>query len=376
MERSEQLRVVEALVLASPEPLSATRVAQIAPECTPALVIELVAELNEQYLKTERAFEIWEVAGGYQVRTRAEFSGYLQKLQKQRPLRLSGAALETLSIVAYKQPATRADIEHVRGVDVGAVVKSLLERGLMKIDGHKDVPGRPMLYSTTRRFLEVFGLQSIKNLPALRELEDLAREHGLENPDATDAAEPMDAEDNAEEGGEVVVDGEDEQLDLSAESFESPDSDTDTDTAIDTDTDTVIDTDTDTDTDAPEFVTAAADDSDEGLHTEDLGEDEEASPAFDDEMSAGFDDESSSELDGEASPELDGEASPELDGEASPDLDEEASFQDDAQESQADDENDGGAQTRTIEIASERDALEGELDPDGEEPEIVLPSSE
>ena len=348
MERSEQLRVVEALVLASPEPLSATRVAQIAPECTPALVTELVAELNEQYLKTERAFEIWEVAGGYQVRTRAEFSGYLQKLQKQRPLRLSGAALETLSIVAYKQPATRADIEHVRGVDVGAVVKSLLERGLMKIDGHKDVPGRPMLYSTTRRFLEVFGLQSIKNLPALRELEDLAREHGLENPDATDAAEPMDAEESAEEGGEVVVDGEDEQLDLSAESLESPD--------------------TDTDTDAPEFVTAAADDSDEGLHTEDLGEDEEASPAFDDEMSAGFDDESSSELDGEASPELDGEASP--------DLDEEASFQDDAQESQADDENDGGAQTRTIEIASERDALEGELDPDGEEPEIVLPSSE
>ena len=362
MERSEQLRVVEALVLASPEPLSATRVAQIAPECTPALVIELVAELNEQYLKTERAFEIWEVAGGYQVRTRAEFSGYLQKLQKQRPLRLSGAALETLSIVAYKQPATRADIEHVRGVDVGAVVKSLLERGLMKIDGHKDVPGRPMLYSTTRRFLEVFGLQSIKNLPALRELEDLAREHGLENPDATDAAEPMDAEESAEEGGEVVVDGEDEQLDLSAESLGSPDTAIDTDTVIDTDTDT------DTDTDAPEFVTAAADDSDEGLHTEDLGEDEEASPAFDDEMSAGFDDESSSELDGEASPELDGEASP--------DLDEEASFQDDAQESQADDENDGGAQTRTIEIASERDALEGELDPDGEEPEIVLPSSE
>jgi segregation and condensation protein B len=305
MERSEQLRVVEALVLASPEPLSATRVAQIAPECTPALVTELVAELNEQYLKTERAFEIWEVAGGYQVRTRAEFSGYLQKLQKQRPLRLSGAALETLSIVAYKQPATRADIEHVRGVDVGAVVKSLLERGLMKIDGHKEVPGRPMLYSTTRRFLEVFGLQSIKNLPALRELEDLAREHGLQNPDATDTAELTDAEDNAEKGGEVVVVGEEEQFDIGAESLES----------------------SDVDADAPEIVSAAAADSDEGLNTEDLDEDEEASPAFNDEVSAEFDD-------------------------------------------------DGGAQTRTIEIASERDVLEGELDPDGEEPEIVLPSSE
>lgn len=185
MERSEQLKVVEALVLASAEPLSAARIAQIAPECTPALVKDLVGELNEQYLKHERAFEIWEVAGGYQMRTRAEFSGYLQKLQKQRPLRLSNAALETLSIVAYKQPATRAEIETVRGVDVGALLKSLLERGLVKITGHREVPGRPMLYATTRRFLEIFGLESLKQLPALRELEDLAREHGLENPDST-----------------------------------------------------------------------------------------------------------------------------------------------------------------------------------------------
>lgn len=185
MERSEQLKVVEALVLASVEPLSAARIAEIAPECTPALVKDLVGELNEQYLKHERAFEIWQVAGGYQMRTRAEFSGYLQQLQKQRPLRLSNAALETLSIVAYKQPATRTEIETVRGVDVGALLKSLLERGLVKITGHKEVPGRPMLYATTRRFLEIFGLESLKQLPALRELEDLAREHELENPDST-----------------------------------------------------------------------------------------------------------------------------------------------------------------------------------------------
>lgn len=191
MERSEQLRVVEALVLASPEPLSATRVAQIAPECTPALVTELVAELNEQYLKTERAFEIWEVAGGYQVRTRAEFSGYLQKLQKQRPLRLSGAALETLSIVAYKQPVTRAEIEDVRGVEAGPVLKTLLERRLVRMAGHRDVPGRPMLYATTKRFLEVFGLGSAKDLPRLRELEELAREQRL-----------AEAEAHAEPGGE------------------------------------------------------------------------------------------------------------------------------------------------------------------------------
>lgn len=262
MERSEQLRVIEALVLASPEPLSAARIAQIAPECSPALAKELVAELNEQYLKTERAFEIWEVAGGYQVRTRAEFSGYLQKLQKQRPLRLSNAALETMSIVAYKQPATRAEIEQVRGVDVGAVLKSLLERGLVKIVGHKEVPGRPMLYATTRRFLEVFGLESLKHLPALRELEDLAREHGLENSDATESPD--------EESGDAEG-----QLELSAS--ESPGESAGE--------------------DAPEIFEQGADD---------------------DEASA----------------------------------------------------------SRTIEIASERDVLEDDLDADGEEPEIVVPSND
>jgi len=180
MERSEQIRVVEALVLASPEPLTAARIAQIAPECTPALAREIVGELNARYEEHDSSFEIWEVAGGYQVRTKAEFSGYLQQLQKQRPLRLSRAALETLAIVAYKQPATRAEVEHVRGVDVGATLKSLMDRGLVKITGHKEVPGRPMIYGTTRRFLETFGLDSLKALPELRELEELVRERGAQ----------------------------------------------------------------------------------------------------------------------------------------------------------------------------------------------------
>ncbi len=213
MERSEQLKVVEALVLASPEPLSAARIAQILPECTPALVKDLIAELNERYMKHEHAFEIWGVAGGYQVRTRAEFSGYLQKLQKQRPLRLSSAALETLSIVAYKQPATRAEIENVRGVDAGAVLKSLLDRGLVKIAGHKEVPGRPLLYATTRRFLEVFGLESLKHLPVLRELEELAREREIESgglPDASDTAPAAHAEAEGEPA-EIEVASEEEQ---------------------------------------------------------------------------------------------------------------------------------------------------------------------
>lgn len=206
MERSEQLKVIEALVLASAEPLTAARIGRVVPECNAKLVRELIKELNEKYAKNDHAFEIWEIAGGYQVRTRAEFSGYLQKLQKQRPLRLSAASLETLAIVAYKQPATRAEIEYVRGVDVGAVLKGLLERGLVKLAGHKEVPGRPMLYATTRRFLEIFGLDSLKNLPALRELEDLAREQGIETPGASEAA--LDSEAVEGEAQPVAVDGE------------------------------------------------------------------------------------------------------------------------------------------------------------------------
>ena len=179
MEASEKRRIIEALILSSPEPISAVKLAEIIPYCKAGQAKDLVNELNTEYAEQDRAFEIWEVAGGYQIRTRAEFSGYLQKLQKERALRLSQAALETLAIIAYRQPATRAEIEEVRGVDAGATVKSLLDRHLIRVAGQREVPGRPMLYGTTRRFLEVFGLENLKNLPTLRELDEMAREQGL-----------------------------------------------------------------------------------------------------------------------------------------------------------------------------------------------------
>ena len=99
----------------------------------------------------------------------------MQRLEHERPARLSRAALETLAVVAYRQPVTRAEIEHVRGVDCGPVLRSLLERHLVRIAGHREVPGRPMLYGTTRRFLEIFGLASLEDLPTLRDVEELAR---------------------------------------------------------------------------------------------------------------------------------------------------------------------------------------------------------
>ena len=214
MDRAEQRRIVEALVLASPEPISAARIGRLVPDCRAGIAKDLINELNTEYQEQDRAFEIWEVAGGYQIRTRAEFSGYLQKLQKQRPLRLSRAALETLSIVAYKQPATRAEIEFVRGVEAGPVLKSLLDRQLVKIVGHREVPGRPMIYGTTRRFLELFGLATLKDLPPLRELEDLAREHGIDSGEEDEEAEQDEANVIAEgalvseagDNAEIVVD--------------------------------------------------------------------------------------------------------------------------------------------------------------------------
>jgi segregation and condensation protein B len=176
MERSEQLSIAEALILASPEPIPLARLASLIPSCKPAAARALVDELNAEYVQRGRAFEIWEVAGGFQLRTLPAFASYVQASQPERPLRLSQASLETLSVVAYRQPVTRAEIEHVRGVDAGPVLRSLLERHLVRIAGHREVPGRPLLYATSRRFLEVFGLARIEDLPTLRELAELAPE--------------------------------------------------------------------------------------------------------------------------------------------------------------------------------------------------------
>jgi segregation and condensation protein B len=217
MEASEKRRIIEALILSSPEPISAAKLAEIIPYCKAGQAKDLVNELNTEYAEQDRAFEIWEVAGGYQIRTRAEFSGYLQKLQKERALRLSQAALETLAIIAYRQPATRAEIEEVRGVDAGATVKSLLDRQLIRIAGQREVPGRPMLYGTTRRFLEVFGLENLKNLPTLRELDEMAREQGLFERASEDALAPaassLPVEGEGEPGAAITDDSSGDSLD-------------------------------------------------------------------------------------------------------------------------------------------------------------------
>ncbi|MDJ0785961.1 MAG: SMC-Scp complex subunit ScpB [Myxococcota bacterium] len=199
MDRERRKQIVEALILAAEEPISAKRLADLVPHLTPAKAKEMVKELSAEYEESGRGFEIWEVAGGYQLRTLPDLAPYVRGLLKERALRLSRAAIETLSVVAYKQPVTRAEIEHIRGVDVGAVIRSLVERNLIRIAGHREVPGRPMVYGTTRRFLEVFGLKSLDDLPTLREIEELL----------PPADEPREGEGDASEASAEATPGED-----------------------------------------------------------------------------------------------------------------------------------------------------------------------
>jgi len=134
-------------------------------------VRRLARELAKEYDASRRGFTIEELAGGFQMLTRPELAEYVASLHAGESRgRLSQAALETLAVVAYKQPVTRADIEVIRGVQAGPLLRSLLNRGLVKITGRAEVLGRPLLYGTTRKFLEVFGLKSLNELPKVEEL--------------------------------------------------------------------------------------------------------------------------------------------------------------------------------------------------------------
>ncbi len=162
--------VIEAILFASDESLSATKLAAIV-EITTKQVNEAVKTLNERYKAGNHAFRIVQIAGGYQMLTLSPYNNWLKKLLRARgDTKLSAAALETLAIIAYKQPIIRADIEAIRGVAAGEMIRSLMYKGLVKITGRADVLGRPMLYGTTKKFLEVFGLNTLKDLPKIEEL--------------------------------------------------------------------------------------------------------------------------------------------------------------------------------------------------------------
>jgi len=168
--------VVEALLFATSKPLSLDNLSE-ASGIDQAGLEEVLAALQGEYSSDSRGFSLEEVADGFQLRSDPRFSTQIGKLFASRSRRrMTRSSLESLSIIAYRQPATRAEIEHIRGVDSGAVLKNLLSLSMIRILGRKEGPGRPILYGTTRDFLEYFGLRDIESLPTLEEVTELLEE--------------------------------------------------------------------------------------------------------------------------------------------------------------------------------------------------------
>ena len=203
MVHEENLKaVVEAIVYVAPEPVSLKTLSQVLEGVEPARIETALEELIEEYQSTQHGMEIRLVAGGYKFSSKAEHHELVRSFVKslKPPVRLSRQALETLAVIAYRQPVTLPEIQEIRGVDAGGVIKSLLEKKLVTPSGRKQVIGRPILYRTTRDFLIQFGLNDVGELPSLKEFEELARASLGEEAVFTDAS-PSESEPEAPQTG-------------------------------------------------------------------------------------------------------------------------------------------------------------------------------
>lgn len=187
--------IVESLLFAAEKPLTPAQLKQLTGERDGAAIQAALDALVEDY--RDRGIVLHDVAGGYQFRTHPSSSEYVQRLIAGRPVRLSRAQLETLAIIAYRQPVTRPEIDEIRGVDCGSTLKVLLDRDLIRVLGKKEEPGRPLLYGTTKDFLEFFNLRDLRELPTLREFHELSEEslREVEKLDGTASSEAAGGED-------------------------------------------------------------------------------------------------------------------------------------------------------------------------------------
>ncbi|MFB3924534.1 MAG: SMC-Scp complex subunit ScpB [Syntrophales bacterium] len=165
--------IIEALLFASETPVSAARIKEVLDDIDRSIIVNTLQEIVREYEERKGGFYLQEVAGGFQFRTNPDFSVWIKKLKGGKPPALSPAAMETLAVVAYRQPVVKAEIDRVRGVDVSGPLRGLLEKKLVRMVGRKDVPGKPILYGTTKKFLETFNLKDLSELPTLRELKEL-----------------------------------------------------------------------------------------------------------------------------------------------------------------------------------------------------------
>jgi len=164
--------IIESLLFVSKEPLTIERMKRVLDIEDTKTLRNALDMLSDEYEERKGAFFMREAGGGYQIITRPEYKEWIKRLIQPSPVRLSRASMETLTIVAYKQPVIRSDVERIRGVDSGGILRMLMERRLIKVLGRKEIAGRPLIYATTRQFLEVFGLKDLKELPSLKEIEN------------------------------------------------------------------------------------------------------------------------------------------------------------------------------------------------------------
>lgn len=163
-------QIIEGLIFSSSHPLSVEKLRRLVPEMEKADVHKTVQALVAEYDARKGGIYLTRVAGGYQFRTRAELAEWTTKLHQTPAVKLSRAALETLAVIAYRQPVIRSEVDYIRGVDSGGIIRSLLDLKLIRVAGRKEIPGRPLIYATTRHFLEIFGLNSVDDLPSPEEL--------------------------------------------------------------------------------------------------------------------------------------------------------------------------------------------------------------
>jgi segregation and condensation protein B len=170
--------IIESLLFVADEPLSIDKIKEVLETIDAKEIRSVLQGLAEDYESRGGGFKLCEVAGGWQLRSRPEYHEWIKRMLQPSPQRLSRAALETLAIIAYKQPIIRADIEHIRGVDSGGVLRQLMERKLIRVLGRREIAGRPLIYATTRVFLELFDLKDLKDLPSPAEIEQLGQSAG------------------------------------------------------------------------------------------------------------------------------------------------------------------------------------------------------
>ena len=193
--------IIESLLFVADGPLSVDQIKKALPEADTEAIKAALSDLKDEFDHRNGGILLHEVAGGFQFRTRPEYKEYIQRLLQPSPARLSKAALETLAIIAYRQPVMRSEIEHIRGVNSGNTIRLLLDRKLIRILGRREIPGRPMVYATTQKFLETFDLKDLKDLPTPREIDDLqtsAQPNEQALPFKSDANDPADANNNSE----------------------------------------------------------------------------------------------------------------------------------------------------------------------------------